>query len=97
MRSVRFFTFFALSMLIFACSAPPPSGQPESALALEVKNETLRSWQSYKQYAWGHDVLAPISKSYKDWYEEPLYISPIDAYSTLFIMGFQDEAKEIDG
>lgn len=65
-------------------------------LALNVKNETLRSWKAYKQYAWGHDALAPLSKSYKDWYSEPLYISPIDAYSTLHLMGFLEEAKEIE-
>lgn len=64
--------------------------------AKDVLNETLRSWQSYKQYAWGHDALAPISKTYKDWYEEPLYISPIDAYSTLYMMGLFNETDEIE-
>ena len=68
----------------------------ESPLASEIKMETLRSWQSYKKYAWGHDVLAPLSKSSKDWYEKPLAISPIDAYSTLYLMGFEDEAVLIE-
>ena len=65
-------------------------------LAEEVKNETLRSWQSYKKFAWGHDVLKPLSSSFQDWYSEPLYISPIDAYSTLHLMGLENEAKEIE-
>ena len=65
-------------------------------LALNVKAETLRTWKTYKKYAWGHDALAPLSKSYSDWYSEPLYISPIDAYSTLYLMGFTDEVKEIE-
>ncbi len=65
-------------------------------LAEEVVAETMRSWQSYKQYAWGHDVLAPLSKSHKDWYAKPLYISPIDAYSTLAVMGLDEEAKMIE-
>ena len=64
-------------------------------LAMDVAKETLRSWQAYKKYAWGHDVLKPMSKSYSDWYSEPLYISPIDAYSTLHLMGFDKEAKLI--
>jgi len=64
--------------------------------AEEVKAETLRSWKSYKKYAWGHDVLMPISKTSKDWYDEPLYISPIDAYSTLHLMGFEEEVAEIE-
>ncbi|MBK6777530.1 MAG: glycoside hydrolase family 47 protein [Flavobacteriales bacterium] len=65
-------------------------------LAEEVKQETLRSWKAYKQYAWGHDALKPLTKSAEDWYEHPLYISPIDAYSTLKLMGFDAEAKEIE-
>lgn len=71
--------------------------QPKNdQLAQEVISETLRSWKAYKQYAWGHDALAPLSKSHTDWYSEPLYISPIDAYSTLHLMGLMDEAKEIE-
>jgi hypothetical protein len=65
-------------------------------LADEVKQETLRSWKAYKQYAWGHDALKPLSHTYEDWYEHPLYISPIDAYSTLKLMGSDTEAKEIE-
>ncbi len=65
------------------------------SLAVDVANETLRTWQAYKKYAWGHDVLKPLSKSYSDWYSEPLYISPIDAYSTLHLMGFENEADRI--
>ncbi|MEZ5083746.1 MAG: glycoside hydrolase family 47 protein, partial [Bacteroidales bacterium] len=65
-------------------------------LAQEVVEETRRSWEAYKTYAWGHDALSPISKSYDDWYREPLYISPIDAYSTLHLMGLKEEAKEIE-
>lgn len=66
------------------------------ALAQQVKDETLRSWKAYKKYAWGHDALLPLAKSFEDWYAEPLYISPIDAYSTLHLMGFDDEAKAIE-
>src|SRR5690606_17557719 len=40
--------------------------------------------------------LKPLSRSFEDWYEEPLYISPIDAYSTLHLMGFTEEAKAIE-
>lgn len=65
-------------------------------LAQELIDETHRTWKAYKQYAWGHDALAPLSKTHKDWYDEPLYISPIDAYSTLHLMGLMDEAKEIE-
>jgi len=65
-------------------------------LAQELIDETQGTWKAYKQYAWGHDALAPLSKTHKDWYDEPLYISPIDAYSTLSLMGLTEEAKEIE-
>ncbi len=65
-------------------------------MATLVKMETKRSWEAYKKYAWGSDVLLPITRSSKNWYEEPLYISPIDAYSTLKVMGLDTEAKEIE-
>ena len=97
MPKVYFFFFFGLVLL--ACNAEAPTESesfPETTLGQEIIDETLRSWKSYKQYAWGDDVLAPLSKSSKNWYEEPLYISPIDAYSTLFIMGLDEEAKEIE-
>ncbi len=66
------------------------------SLANQVSYEMGRSWEGYKKYAWGDDVLKPISKSSENWYEEPLYISPIDAYSTLHLMGMKEEAKEIE-
>jgi mannosidase alpha-like ER degradation enhancer 1/mannosidase alpha-like ER degradation enhancer 2 len=65
-------------------------------LAQEVKSEFIRSWESYKKYAWGHDVLLPLSKGYKDWYDESLHISPIDAYSTMKVMGLDEYAKEVE-
>ncbi|MCF8368634.1 MAG: glycoside hydrolase family 47 protein [Bacteroidales bacterium] len=90
---------------IMACNSQAPDTKREAksdnnneldSLAQEVINETLRSWEAYKQHAWGHDVLLPLSRSHKDWYNEPLYISPIDAYSTLKLMRLETEAKEIE-
>lgn len=63
------------------------SSRSDPGLAEQVKSEFIRSWESYKKYAWGHDVLMPISLRYKDWYEESLHISPIDAYTTMQVMG----------
>lgn len=97
--------FLSLSIgLLAACSSPstehqattPPVDSTYLRLAEEVRQETLRSWKAYKQYAWGHDALKPLTKSAEDWYAHPLYISPIDAYSTLKLMGFDAEAKEIE-
>lgn len=64
--------------------------------AEEIKSETLRAWNAYKKYAWGYDVLLPLSKKGYNWYKESLSISPFDAYSTLAVMGLDKEAKEIE-
>lgn len=61
----------------------------------EIKEEMLRSWTAYKKYAWGYDVLLPLSKKGYNWYDESLGISPFDAYSTLAVMGLDEEAKEV--
>src|SRR5580658_3602936 len=66
------------------------------ALAADVRAETLRTWNAYVRYAWPHDELLPISRSYKDWYGDPINIAPIDAYSTLKVMGFDSEAARIE-
>ena len=68
---------------------------PTHQLAIRVRYETKRSWDAYQQYARGKDVLLPISKSGMNWYGESLNISPIDAFSTLVVMGLTDEADEI--
>ncbi|MEM1134489.1 MAG: glycoside hydrolase family 47 protein, partial [Bacteroidota bacterium] len=68
----------------------------EAALAEEIRQVTLSTWQAYKKYAWGYDVLLPISKKGFNWYDQSLGISPYDAYSTLKVMGFDEEAKEIE-
>src|SRR6187431_1323356 len=63
-------------------------------IALEVKQEFLHAWNGYKKYAWGHDDLKPLSKSYHDWYAEPLLMTPVDALDTMIIMGLKDEADK---
>jgi len=91
-------SYLLIVITTFACTKDrtPNENVLWNKLAEEVRSETLRSWKAYKEYAWGHDVLLPISKGYKDWYEESLHISPIDAYGTIKLMGFNDEAKRIE-
>ena len=60
--------------------------------AAEVKAEFLHAWNGYKQYAWGHDDLKPLSKTYHDWYPEPLLMTPVDALDTMILMELDDEA-----
>jgi Glycosyl hydrolase family 47 len=67
-----------------------------AALAADVRAETLRAWAAYRKYAWPHDELLPITRTYRDFYGESISIAPVDAYSTLKVMGFDDEAKRIE-
>ena len=66
---------------------------PQTKLAAEVKTEFLHAWNGYKKYAWGHDDLKPLSKSYHDWYAEPLLMTPVDSLDTMILMGMKDEAN----
>jgi mannosidase alpha-like ER degradation enhancer 2 len=62
--------------------------------AARVRDEFLFAWNAYKQYAWGHDELKPLSKSYKDWYGVSLYMTPVDALDTMLLMGLKTQADE---
>uniref|UniRef100_A0A182J968 alpha-1,2-Mannosidase n=1 Tax=Anopheles atroparvus TaxID=41427 RepID=A0A182J968_ANOAO len=57
-----------------------------------VVEATLHSWKGYKEYAWGHDNLKPISMGYSDWFG--LGLTLIDSLDTLYIMDLQDEFDE---
>ncbi len=64
------------------------------ASAEQVKAEFLHAWNGYKKYAWGNDDLKPLSKSYHNWYAEPLLMTPVDALDTMYLMGLKDEADK---
>ena len=57
-----------------------------------MRSEFLHAWNGYKKYAWGHDDLKPLSKTWHDWYAQPLLMTPVDALDTMILMGFKDEA-----
>ncbi|HBB95464.1 MAG TPA: glycoside hydrolase family 47 [Blastocatellia bacterium] len=81
---------------IIALCAPSSFAQQRTSrvtLANEVRQEFLHAWNGYKQYAWGHDDLKPLTKSYHDWYAEPLLMTPVDALDTMTLMGLNSEAK----
>jgi mannosidase alpha-like ER degradation enhancer 2 len=63
-------------------------------LAMRVREEFLHAWRGYERYAWGHDDLKPLSKTYRDWYGEPLLMTPVDALDTMLIMGLDEDAAK---
>jgi hypothetical protein len=86
--------------LFFACHSVTKERESSNEGSIspsdDVKKETLRTWKAYSKYAWPHDGLLPISKGFLNWYSESISISPIDSYSTLKLMGFDDETKRIE-
>jgi len=62
-------------------------------LATQVRAEFLHAWNGYKKYAWGHDDLRPLTKTYRDWYGPSLLMTPVDSLDTMIVMGLDDEAK----
>ena len=69
-----------------------PAGRAE--LAARVRAEMLHAWHGYERYAWGHDELRPLSKTARDWYGEPLLMTPVDALDALLLMGLNEEAAK---
>ncbi len=57
-----------------------------------ARSEYFHAWNGYKTYAWGNDDLKPLSKSFHNWYEEPLLMSAVDALDGLVMLGLTDEA-----
>lgn len=62
---------------------------PENARQVEIVAAFKHAWSAYKTYAWGHDELKPISKSYQEWMSVGLTI--VDSLDTLVIMGLNEE------
>jgi len=69
-------------------------GRDKAEMAKLVQEEFLHAWNGYKQYAWGHDELKPLSKSFRDWHSVPLYMTPVDALDTMILMGLDAEAAK---
>lgn len=75
-----------------ATKLPPAPQNQIPATAKQVRAEFLHAWNGYKQYAWGHDSLRPLSKAPHDWYGQSLWMTPVDALDTLILMKLDAEA-----
>ncbi|WP_133500953.1 glycoside hydrolase family 47 protein [Cognatilysobacter terrigena] len=84
----------AASSVTGAESLPPVDDAEAAHMAERVKGEFLHAWRGYRQYAWGHDDLKPLSKAPHDWYASSLLMTPVDALDTMLLMHLDDEAKD---
>ncbi len=92
MRRLRI-VFILLALVIIGFSHTAMS-QQRVISADSVKTEFLHAWNAYKQYAWGHDALKPLSKQPHDWYGTSLCMTPVDAYDVMLLMGLSEQAVE---
>ncbi len=87
-----------LTALLVFCLGTLASAQdvatPEQSMDQQVRAEFLHAWNGYKTYAWQHDELKPLSKTFRDWHSSSLYMTPVDALDTMVLMGLDKEAAE---
>jgi hypothetical protein len=82
------------SQTMFAQKATAQAQPSPGPMALQVRSEFLYAWNAYKQYAWGHDELSPLSKGFHDWHSGSLLMTPVDALDTMVLMGLTEEADK---
>ena len=75
---------------------PPKSSETsgDNEISSRVRQEFLHAWGGYKQYAWGHDELKPLSKNYRDWHGVSLCMTAVDALDTMIVMGLDAEVEK---
>ena len=48
----------------------------------------LHAWAGYRKFAWGHDELKPLTRSFSEWFG--LGLTLIDALDTMWILGLKN-------
>ena len=86
-------------VLLAAACCPWPRRQrrrraPMRVMAARVREEFSHAWAGYRQYAWGHDALRPLSRTPRDWYAQSLLMTPVDALDTLILMGLKAGGRQ---
>lgn len=61
-----------------------PGNERQRAVVKAFKH----AWKGYKEFAWGHDNLKPISMGSHDWFGLGLTI--VDSLDTMYIMDLQE-------
>lgn len=99
MRKKQFLATCLLSLLIMAgCAEKPQQPTEKEVYAERVKTAFQKGWDAYKSYAYGMDAVNPISEKGHNWYSHTLLMTPVDAFSTMHLMGLDSakvEAKQL--
>lgn len=60
-------------------------------MQIKIREAMKHSWDNYRKYAWGYDMLKPRSKEADHWFNLGLTI--VDSVDTLMMMGLVRESK----
>lgn len=63
-----------------------------NVMQIKIREAMRHSWNSYRQYSWGYDMLKPRAKAPDHWFNLGLTI--VDGADTLIMMGLQNEAGQ---
>ncbi len=77
-----------------ATGAPSGDAYPSpGAAADEVRAEFLHGWRGYRDHAWGHDELLPVSGGSREFFlpKHSVGLSIVEALDTLYVMGLDAE------
>lgn len=88
------FVLFSLTAGRVSAQSQPMTDDQKAEMAHRVRQEFLHAWDGYRQYAWGHDALRPLSKKPHDWYAHSLLMTPVDGLDTMILMGLTPQADE---
>jgi ER degradation enhancer, mannosidase alpha-like 2 len=98
MKKLIWFCLIGTVALVRVAVAGEPPGRlaekHRAALAAQVRGEFAFAWAAYKRLAWGHDELLPLSRAHRDWHNETLYMTAVDALDTMILLGMKDEAEK---
>ncbi|KAI7853781.1 glycoside hydrolase [Circinella umbellata] len=86
---------FSLATILLTGSAFLANAQPmaEDPRAEHIVNAFRHAWSGYRQYAWGHDELRPLSNTTSN-SRNGWGASIFDGLDTMLIMGLEEEYQE---
>jgi mannosidase alpha-like ER degradation enhancer 2 len=90
-KAIAFATIIVLGLGSVSCHQARDDAHA-GEVADRVKTEFMHAWNGYRQFAWGHDALKPLSQTPHDWYGQSLLMTPVDALDTLILMKLDGEA-----
>ncbi|CAI9175174.1 unnamed protein product [Rangifer tarandus platyrhynchus] len=64
----------------------------QNARQKAVVDAFLHAWAGYRKFAWGHDELKPLTRSFSEWFG--LGLTLVDALDTMWILGLKKEFQE---